>query len=260
MLPGVWTIYGPSGSSKSSQALLFPEVIDFYDLDRGAERSWGWREAVTEERVRHKIIDMPVRSMTRRYERLEGFSEAWKSFADSMGDSFEDSSCSTVVVDTASINWKLDSDGFLQQIQEEQKGGSPRKQLQQVEYGEPNRRQDMFYEAAHRQHKNLVMIHHEEDEYIIVRQPNGDPVFDESGQTKRTQSGNKIPEGFRHGWKRSDWVIYFDHIGDGQPSCIIKKSGYGFDLVGLEVKWKEIQEKGGIYKAIESKLRVLGRA
>jgi len=262
MLPGVVTFYGPPGSAKSTHALSWPKPIAGYDQDNGMDRAWGYQKLVDDGDLIVRRISIPLKSMTQRYVTLEGFTEAWQRFSDSVQADLENPSIKTISVDTGSTLWAMDRDGYMEEVQKE--SHTQRKQLIEIEYGEPNRRLDLLYNAAKLHKKHLVVTHHETDEYVPVIGPDGEPILDENRKQVSVKSGKKVPEGFRHTKANSDWMLYtyLAETSDGiKPHAVIKKSGYGFDLVNQDIDiFSERQnDKEGLYGILERRLKVLGR-
>lgn len=231
MLPSITTIYGEPGSIKSSLATTWPGPIAFYNLEGGAHRAWGYTEAVNSGHIMERTFNIPHRSMTTRYERLSGYSEAWKLLTECVEIDLRDRA--TVVWDTGTVVWAIDRDAMLQEIQVEK---PIRKQLQQIEYGEPNRRITELFNLARAFQTNLVITHHETDEYTQVHDPLGQIVMNEDGQPLSVTTGKKVPEGFKHTIGLSDWVLR-TKLNDGTPTVTIEKSGYGLHLRGTVIGW-----------------------
>jgi len=263
--PGLYGLYGPPGSTKSSIACTFPKPLVFYDFDRGLHRARGVKLTVTDNGsqpstvasyfgvsglVIPKYPDSPVRSMTTRFAKLDGWTKAWSNFVKSFVDDCENSDIKTIVWDTATVEWKLCTDGFLEELQ--QKG--ERKQLLQIEYGEPNSRQNTMLQAAAIYRKNLVLVHHETDEYAPITM-GGRAVTDAEGNPKSAPTGRKLPDGFRYTTGKCDWIIHTvikQQEGLAVPVSTIEKSALGLDILGTEFNWLT-------YGSLEQALKLMGR-
>ncbi len=114
-------------------------------------------------------------------------------------------------------------------------GQAIRKQLQQIEYGEPNRRQKQIYDMVKSSGKDLIMVHHETDEYVPYL-INGVQQTDEQGRPASIQTGKKVPDGFKQTLKICDWEMYTpSKESKGYYCAVIKKSAMGIDLIDLEL-------------------------
>lgn len=251
--PAVTEMHGPPGSMKSSIALSWPKKIAFYDFDFGVHRAWGMKqvgeisglgvnESVWEyngepDSVLVRRQKLPHRSFTERYAKLEGYIEYWGTMINQLLRDCEDESIRTIIFDTGTIEWSICCDAYLQELQEENviKHQALRKQLQQIEYGEPNRRQKQIYDMVKSAGKDFIMVHHETDEYVpyVV---NGVMQKDEQGRPVSIQTGNKVPDGFKQTLKICDWELYTpSKESKGYYCAIIKKSAMGIDLINMEL-------------------------
>lgn len=249
----VTAMYGPPGSLKSSFALSWPKKIAFYDFDFGVHRAWGMKQVT--ERTDIGMYDakweyfgepnvvlvrrqpLPHRSFTHRYAKLEGYIEYWATMINQLIKDCQDESIRTIIFDTGTIEWSICCDAYLQELQEEneQKKQPLRKQLQQIEYGEPNRRQKQIYDMVKSSGKDLIMVHHETDEYAPYL-VNGVVQKDEGGRPVSIQTGKKIPDGFRQTLKICDWELYTPSVEvKGYYCAVIKKSAMGLDLIDMEL-------------------------
>ena len=237
MHPSITTIYGKPGTIKSSLAITWPTPIAFYNLESGGHRAWGFADLVKSGDITVRTFTVPHHSMVTRYEKLSGYMDAWKALTASMEEDLKD--YATVVWDTGTVVWAIDRDAMLEEIQQ---GTPTRKQLQQIEYGEPNRRITELFNLARAFQTNLVITHHETDEYTTLMDPLGRPIVDEQNRPVSVPTNNKIPEGFKHTVGLSDWVLYTDVPevrGDAPvtPQATIQKSAYGLFLRGKVVQW-----------------------
>tara|TARA_Y100000310_G_scaffold328215_1_gene395979 strand:+ start:4602 stop:5378 length:777 start_codon:yes stop_codon:yes gene_type:complete len=239
MHPSITTIYGEPGTIKSSIAITWPKPIAFYDLESGGHRAWGFNELVEAGDITVRTFAVPHHSMITRYEKLSGYMEAWKALTSAMEADLQ--TFETVVWDTGTVVWALDRDAFLQEIQTDNPG---RKQLQQIEYGEPNRRITELFNLSRAFQTNLVITHHETDEYITLLDPMGRPIVDENNRPVSVSTNNKVPEGFKHTVGLSDWVLrttIAEVTKDGKvtpvPQATIDKSAYGLFLRRQVIDW-----------------------
>mgnify|MGYP001600808367 CR=1 FL=1 len=239
MHPSVTTIYGEPGTIKTSLALTWPKPIAFYDLEYGGRRAWMWQDMVDKGVVVPRSFQVPHHSLISRYEKLSGYIKVWQDFALSMEKDL--SLFPTVVWDTGTVVWALDRDAMLEELQ---LTSPTRRQLLQIEYGEPNRRMTELFNLAKAMSKNLVITHHETDEYINLMDPLGRAIMDERGNPVSVSTGKKIPEGFRHTVGLSDWVLRTAITvprtgtnGSLTPTATVEKSAYGLLLRGQVIDW-----------------------
>jgi hypothetical protein len=256
MIPCIWTLYGPNGSIKSSQAILFPGKIGYYNMEHGAHRAWGWKDGVKDGSILPREVNVPEKSMTRQYAKLTGWKESWQRLSEDVDRDFNNQEIKSIVFDTGTVAWALDRDAYLEEIQETH---AARKQLIRIEYGEPNRRMEMFYTRPHVTDTHLIVIHHETDHYVPLIDSSGRPIMDEDNRPASAADGTKVPDGFKSAMEKSDWVLYFEHKVPGKPTVTIKKSAYGFDLIEMVITMKQMEDAGGIYNVLDKRLEVLGR-
>ncbi len=230
MHSSITTITGEPGTIKSSIAITYPGPIAFYNLEGGGHRAWGYADAIARGDLIERVFPLPAKSITERWAPLTGHLEVWKDITQQLEKDFDQ--FPTVVLDTGTIMWALDRDAYLQELQIT----SPtRKQLLQIEFGEPNRRMNGIYNLARGFQKNLVVVHHETDEYMQVMDPMGKPIMND-GTPLSVTTGRKVPEGFKHTIALSDWVLHTE-LRDNVPWMTVEKSGYGLQMRGKEIDW-----------------------
>ena len=239
MHQSVTTIYGEPATIKSSLTLTWPTPIAFYDLEHGGHRAWGWAGMVESGQVTVRTFDVPHKSMTQRYEKLSGYMKCWKDLTDSMESDLD--KFATVVWDTGTVVWALDRDCMMEEIQQIT---PQRKQLQQIEYGEPNRRMTELLNLAKAFRTHLVITHHEADEYVQLLDPLGKAITDENNNPVSVTTGKKVPEGFKHTIGLSDWVLRTTMVSTGRgdtaltyPVATVEKSAYGLHMLGKTIEW-----------------------
>jgi hypothetical protein len=208
--------------------------IILFDFDMGAHRGWGIEKLIADGLVEVIRIPMPKPSLMSRSGKLSGYTEAWNEFIRAFNLALDDPEVLTISIDTCTTFWKLIQDAYLQEIQV----NSPnRKQLIQIEFGEPNSRMRAVFELAKVAGKDLLMVHHEGDEYAPLLDSNGKPMVDSNnGQQIRLQTGRKIPDGFRNTVGMADWVVRFTPAIDGKSSYTgtVEKSGKDRKWVGID--------------------------
>jgi len=258
--PGVAVLVGPPGTVKTTTAMTWPGKVMIYDFDLGAQRAWKVRELMAQGVVKVKQVPIPEKSITTRYQRMEGFRDIWREFTKDFFETCENPEYRTIVIDTMTYEWSLCCDAYLEELQDAQLEREPnkkdiRRQLTQMEFREPNARQSTLFSTARGYGKWLIMVAHEADDYAVLKDPEGREVKDEDGRPVSVVVGSK-PDGFKRTVGMSDWVFWFrTEQKDGEvpvPFAKISKSGWGIDLVGVEMEQPSL-------KMLEDRLVQLGR-
>ena len=252
-MTGVFVLYGKQGSLKTSITTTWPGLVRLYDFDLGAHRAWGIEKLMATNVVEVVKIRMPEKSLTSRHESMQGYSEAWMRFLELYLADCRSPAVKTIVLDTATVLWTLIQDAYLQEIQ----WAKPdRKQLLQVEFGEPNRRMKQVVDTAKNAEKNLFLVSHESQEYATVTYM-GKPLLDENGQVKSSATGKQVPEGFKAIRDFADWVLRTtlddDEKNPGRviPSVVVEKSARGIDLMGTKLTWFDYAKFTGWLAAVQ---------
>ncbi len=233
MIPSITILYGEPGTIKTSLAITWPTPIAFYNLEGGANRAWEYDNMKAAGQIVERKFTVPPHSMVARYEQLAGHSEVWAAFTQKTMEDLRD--FPTVVWDTGTVVWAMARDAYLQEIQITNPG---RKQLQQIEYGEPNRRMFELFNVARAYGKNLVITHHETPIYETAIDQLGRPMVDENDNVISFDSGKKTAEGFKHTIGLGDWVLRSDfRPNEATPFVKVEKSGYGLHLKNEEIEW-----------------------
>lgn len=235
--PAVVTIYGVEGSIKSTIAITWPGSKAFYDLEGGGHRAWGFTDMVKSGEITIRDFDLPHKSLTERNQKLSGYEKAWTDFTAQLLEDF--ANFDNVIWDTGTLVWALDRDCMLEQVQREK---PTRKNLIQIEYAEPNRRINELYNLSRAFQTNLIVTHHETDEYMNQLDPNGKIIVDENNIPVSYTTGKKVPDGFKHTKDLSDWVIHTHELvadtdGAFTPRATVDKSAYGFHHKGTVIDW-----------------------
>lgn len=234
--PSMFVFYGPNGTVKTSNAISAEGTVHLWDFDAGAHRAKDFNKLVASSKLIIHTPDMATRSITTRHERLKGFSEAYLSFVQDFVKVCEMAGDITMVVDTGTVLWKIIQDAYLQELQRDNPN---RKQLIQIEFGEPNSRMRSIWSMPKMYGKNLIAIFHETDEYATVMYQ-GQPVLDDQNKPQSATTGIKIPEGFKSSRNMADWVFTTTTSKNGEgrltPHIQIEKSGLGLDLVDEDIE------------------------
>ena len=270
--PGVVSIWGPRGSMKSSQGSSWPGVVKVFDFDLGIQRAWDIEKRINEGIVDITRMEMPTKDLATRWAKLEGFTELWLEFIKEYSLACKNPDVKTIMFDTNTINWSLIRDGYLEELQNNHIAqGKPskdqRRQLIQIEYGEPNQRMRTLFHMASSAGKWLVLIHHETDEYVPLMMA-GQPVIDpDTMQPKRVSTGKQIADGWKYTEAACDWIFKTgidmqDREGGGKmvvPYAEIEKSALGIDVVGVRLNLDVGEVKDTMFEKLEQYLKVIGR-
>src|SRR3990172_13265289 len=243
--PMITTIFGPKFTAKTSTALSGQKPIAYYNLELGGSRAWHWKELVADNVVRERRVIIPGKDLIKRWSKLEGYIEAWKTFVTLLEIDLLDDSIATIVFDTGTMVRALAVDSFLEYRQNEVANQNREKRTLDVfEYAEPNRRTEDVIIASKRAGKDLVVIYHDTDEYVAIVGDDGKVKKDSSGNVLREQTGQKVPDGYKRAESDSDWVLLSSlaiKLEEGKkvvtPKMEILKSPYGLDLYGMSVEW-----------------------
>src|SRR3990172_833912 len=160
---------------------------------------------------------------------VKGAKEMWAYFLPKVVAAIQDQEVKTVVIDTATIARRVRVNAHLQQLQEDAiaKGEVPRRQLLQIEYGNPNDAMRDIYAFAAGQTKNLVLVHHLTDE-------RGDHI-NSKGEVQQVLTGKRILEGLNGTDRLVDVSIRTTktsrHTIDGE----FKKCGYDLNIEGSKI-------------------------
>ena len=204
----ITALFGPSGSGKSTQACGWPGPVTYFDLEYGLSRVWGIKQDggqwwYGDKEISRFFYELTPQFISSKDQKVQGCLETWLQFTQDF-----DRACKkrqgTIIIDTATIIWKMCCDAYLQQLQ----SIKPRERLIEIEYGEPNRRMGLIFDTARMYGVNLVLIQHERDEYIPLIEPiSGLPQMD-NGRPITVTTGKKLPDGYKYTIAKSDWVLY----------------------------------------------------
>ena len=162
--------------------------------------------------------------------RVHGAKELWHYFLKLYGPVLMDSKVGSIVIDTMTVARKIKADAYLQELQElaEKRSSHMREQLTQIEYGknvnDPIRE---IYVGTGAQEKNLIAVHHLDDERV------DQAVVQSDGSIKKDSvlTGNKVLEGLRDTYKHIDVAVRQIKAKDKVQSRI-EICGYDLSLVG----------------------------
>lgn len=262
--PMITTIYGPKFTAKSSIALTWPTPIAYYDLELGGPRAWKWKQLVDAGKaLRPRRVSIPVKSLTKRWAKLEGHIQAWIDLQELLEKDYEDDAIQTIVFDTGTKIRQMAIDSFLE-FRQNQAGDRDKKTLDVLEYAEPNRRTEETMTGPKRAGKNLVVVYHDTDEYLPKLDEDGKVVKDAAGNIIREQTGKRIPDGYKQAGDDSDWILWTSmevrkytnakgvEMRGPVPTAEVYKSPYGLDFFGKKWDW-------ATYEMVMEGPRALGR-
>jgi hypothetical protein len=160
----------------------------------------------------------------------------------------KDPEIGSIMVDTTTILRSLCSDAYLQELQEAKMddhgnlrpGEKLRTQLQEIEYREPNSRMNSLIMQAKAYKKDLILIHHADDEYANTLV---------NGQYVKAPTGKRIRKGWRPLVNLVDMVVKSyskiesvpnpDKPGESKkvymPYCLIELAAPP-TLIGMELR------------------------
>jgi len=138
----------------------------------------------------------PVKGVVRASKRVVGMKELWYRFLSHYYHLLDvpDSICTSVCIDTATVMWETCHNALLQEKQEAQLDANGnikpqykelRESLIQIEYSEANRRMRGLVYQAKAKGKNLILVHHADDEYGNVLGKDGTITKGLTGRRKR---------------------------------------------------------------------------
>jgi hypothetical protein len=284
-LLGVTSIVADEGLGKSSAGLTWPKPLFHMETDIGGFERAAWKVEKDNPGIRiyraepdediakidwdsYDIVTKPYPQpiqfdkmmgltgdiSTRKVlipKKVVGMKELWQTFVIDFVFAVQLPTLRTVMVDSATMLWKIDHSGYLQELQEKQylkfmndkdnKGrpwddNSYRERLTEKEYGTPNDRMRQVFHTVKAYRKNLVLTHYITDEYGAI--------VNKDGQTEQGRTGKKKMDGFSETAKMSDlifWLSLKEQTSGGKTSRYVSAkitkcgiSGMGLNAVGQE--------------------------
>lgn len=284
---GIVALCGEEGTCKTTMALTFPKPLSHLDVDVGGYARAAWRLDVSQAeshsfpkplteadiaKMKGQAIANPKAS-TRSLgvpKKIEGMKELWQNIIDQIVKDALNQEVRTIVIDSATMHYKIGCDAYLQELQEKQlykhKTNSQtrnipfdennfREKLQPVEYGNVYDRLQRVYHTCRSYRKNLVLVHYPTDEYGTIPDGRGGLV---DGKT-----GKVIMDGYKDTAKFADivmWLSVKSQMKEGKedkfPVAKFTKcgvEGMGLRAVGMEVpasyegiiNLKNLMQQGG---------------
>ena len=221
---------GEEGTCKTTMSLTFPKPLSHLDIDVGGYRRAAWRldtsdiethsfpKPLTDADIaKMKGITNPnPKASTRTLgvpKRVEGMVELWQSTIDQIVKDALNPKLRSIVIDSATMHYKVGCDAYLQELQEKQllkyKKEHPnipfdpndfREKLQPIEYGFVYDRLQRIYHTCRSYKKNLILIHYPTDEY--------GPMPDGRGNIVNDKTGKIIMDGYKDTAKFADAVMW----------------------------------------------------
>jgi len=169
-------VWGDIKTAKTTLALSFPTPIFHIDLD------FSFRRAIPRFEDQYSVLalsdDKPVTEallgsadiITKQYQlpiklsrgAVKGSLNLWeKQLVPDFITAVTSSNIKSIIVDTGSVMWKLDTDAQLDRVQQAaSKNNRTRENLIQIEYSQPNMEMRGLIGAVRTYGKNLCMTHH----------------------------------------------------------------------------------------------------
>jgi len=239
---GIVTICGEEGTCKTTMGLTFPKPQSHLDIDVGGYKRAAWRldtadiethsfpKPLTDADIaKMKGIVSPPQASTRAAaipKKVEGMKELWQTIIDQFVKDCLTKELKSVILDSATMMYKIGCDAYLQELQEKQlirwKKEHPttqfdandfRERLQPIEYGVVYDRLQRIYHTSRSYRKNLILIHYPTDDY--------GPMPDGKGGFQDAKTGKIIIDGYKDTTKFSDlvmWLTLKSHMVPSDPS------------------------------------------
>ena len=259
----ITALCGDEGSCKTSMALSYPKPLSHLDVDVGGYKRAAWRidttgiethsfpKPLTEADIAKMkgIIATSTRALGIP-KKIEGAKELWQTIIDQIVKDALNPDIRSIVIDSATMHYKLGCDAYLQELQEKQlfkwardpnTKNTPfdenfyREKLQPIEYGVVYDRLQRIYHTARSYKKHLILIHYPTDEYGTM--PDGKGGFADG------KTGKVIMDGYKDTAKFSDVVMWLsiksrsvlsDPTNPNSPKVDEKYPAAKFTKCGLE--------------------------
>lgn len=239
------SVEGQEATGKSTLLYTAPLPIVCFSLDMGHERSlYGAKFGEFFKGLKIEFVKYP-KGTTESYKgnditvfelpppiqldpmRVVGYMEQWEYFVNLFAELIQDDEVATVGIDTMTILTKNKRDAYLQELQKKaQPGQTPRKQLQQIEYGHPDGQIRNLYTSASSMGKNLIAVHHLRDHYA--------PMLNADGQMTTGPDGTLEIDGIKDTPRFVDIRLTNEKKG-GVISSKFTKCGYNLELEGTTI-------------------------
>lgn len=232
---------GEEGTCKTTMALSFPKPLSHLDVDVGGYERAAWRidvSGVETHSFPKPLTDADIAKMkgltsnpkasTRTAgvpKKVEGMKELWQTIIDQIVKNALDPELRTIVIDSATLHYKIGCDAYLQELQEKQlirwktnpqtkslpfDENEYREKLQPIEYGAVYDRLQRIYHTTRSYKKHLVLIHYPTDEYGAIS--------DGKGGITEGKTGKVIMDGYKDTAKFADIVVWLSIKSRSVPS------------------------------------------
>lgn len=254
------SIEGEEANGKTTLAYTMPTPIVGFQFDMGMERAiYGFRNDLFKD-LRIKIVKyqqngaiaVPSIEWGKDWDIViyecpppiqidnkltTGMVEIWAYFIQNFVAAIQDPSIASIVVDTMTIARRIKADAHLQHLQEINisKKETPRVQLIQIEWGNPNDAIRDIWTTMAGVEKNFAAVHHLTDvrKDVLVNKPGG------YTETAQILTGERQLEGLNNTYRYADVAIRMEKttvIGQGTVlSGYLKKCGYNLALEGIPI-------------------------
>ncbi len=229
---------GEEFTCKTSMGLSFPRPQSHLDVDVGGFKRAAWRIDTTDiethsfpkpltdadiAKMKGITTAVSTRTVTALPKKVEGMKELWQNIIDQFVKDCLTEALRSIVIDSATMFYKIGCDAYLQELQEKQlikwKKSNPstpfdendfREKLQPIEYGVIYDRLQRVYHTSRSYKKNLVLIHYPTDEY--------GPMPDGKGGFVDGKTGRTVIDGYKDTAKFSDFVAWLSIKSHMVPS------------------------------------------
>lgn len=266
---GIIALCGEEGTCKTTMALSFPKPLSHLDIDMGGYARAAWRidtEGIVTHSFPKPLTDADIAKMkgivnpnpqasTRTVaipKKIEGMKELWQNIIDQIVTDALDSELRSIVIDSATMHYKIGCDAYLQELQEKQlikwksdprTRNTPfdeneyRERLQPIEYGNVYDRLQRIYHTTRSYRKNLILIHYPTDEYGAI--PDG------RGGVTDGKTGKIIMDGYKDTAKFADIVMWLSLksrsvSGKEEKYAVAKFTKCGVEGMGLGAVGQEV--------------------
>ncbi len=273
----ITALCGDEGSCKTSMALSFPKPLSHLDVDVGGYARAAWRIDASDiethsfpkpltdadiAKMKGLVIDSKASTRTAGVpKKIEGMKELWQNIIDQIVADALNSEIKTIVIDSATLHYKIGCDAYLQELQEKQlirwranpqtskmpfDENDYREKLQPIEYGQVYDRLQRIYHLARSYKKHLVLVHYPTDEYGAIS--------DGKGGMTDGKTGKIIMDGYKDTAKFADvvmWLSIKSHMVATDPANsksqkieekypVAKFTKCGIEKMGLKALGMEI--------------------
>ena len=248
------SIIGENKTGKTTLALTAPKKIGWIEFDIGGfdrakprfpeiEKQVETRQFYRRQVLSTKLLALPAGVSDEEVSKIEGMEEMLDDVLKFWSKWLDDPEIQTIVVDPWTRMWKIVCDA---QLQIKQTVNPLKKNLGQLEYGQPNSVMEKLIHNTRMAGKNLILIQNMDDEYV-------------SNEPRRDPAGNiyRIPAGWKwNNMKGLTDLVVRTHVKNKQPYLTIEISGEGMNSIGSELKeptWDTLSQYIAMMNAVAIK-------